>query len=105
MNPRPAGFGATALADTLVLPGLWRFTRLGYRSARRRWRPLSAYLGDRHAVVTQEQRGRDAALPQPHDGHLAAGRAPALDQRYRPQTAHRTFSVDSATSAHSSPRM
>ncbi|MBP6725202.1 MAG: SDR family NAD(P)-dependent oxidoreductase, partial [Halioglobus sp.] len=48
----PVQSGATALADTLVLPGLWRFTRLGYRSARRRWKPLSAYLGDRHAVVT-----------------------------------------------------
>lgn len=41
-----------ALADRLVLPGLWRFTRLGYRNARRRWKPVSAYLGDKHAVVT-----------------------------------------------------
>ena len=48
----PAQSTATALADNLVLPGLWRFTRLGYSSARRRWKPLSAYLGDRHAVVT-----------------------------------------------------
>ncbi len=48
----PVQSSATALADTLVLPGLWRFTRLGYRSARRRWKPLSAYLGGRHAVVT-----------------------------------------------------
>ena len=41
-----------ALADRLVLPGIWRFTRLGYRESRRRWNPVSAYLGDRHAVVT-----------------------------------------------------
>jgi dehydrogenase/reductase SDR family member 12 len=41
-----------ALADRLVLPGLWRFTRLGYRNARKRWKPVSAYLGDKHAVVT-----------------------------------------------------
>lgn len=41
-----------ALADRLVLPGLWRFTRLGYNNARRHWKPLSAYLGDKHAVVT-----------------------------------------------------
>lgn len=41
-----------ALADRLVLPGLWRFTRLGYRESRRRWNPVSAYLGERHAVIT-----------------------------------------------------
>lgn len=43
---------ATVVEDSLVVPGLWRFTKLGYQSARRRWKPLSAYLGERHAVVT-----------------------------------------------------
>lgn len=42
----------TAAADRLVLPGLWRFTRLGYCAARRQWKPLSAYLGDRHMLLT-----------------------------------------------------
>jgi NAD(P)-dependent dehydrogenase (short-subunit alcohol dehydrogenase family) len=41
-----------AVADRLVLPGIWRFTRLGYRESRRRWNPVTAYLGDRHAIVT-----------------------------------------------------
>lgn len=41
-----------ALGDRLVLPGLWRFTRLGYSASRRNWKPVSAYLGDSHAVVT-----------------------------------------------------
>jgi len=41
-----------ATADRLVLPGLWRFTKLGFRESRRRWNPLSAYQGDRHALIT-----------------------------------------------------
>lgn len=42
----------TALADRLVLPGIWRFTRLGYSASRKHWKPLSAYLGERRAVIT-----------------------------------------------------
>lgn len=41
-----------AMADRLILPALWRFTRLGYRNSRKRWNPVSAYLGGKHAVVT-----------------------------------------------------
>ena len=41
-----------ALADRLVLPGIWRFTRLGYRASKKHWKPLSAYLGERHAIIT-----------------------------------------------------
>lgn len=48
----PAQSTAVALTDRLVVPGLWRFTRLGYRSAHRQWKPLSAYLGNKNAVVT-----------------------------------------------------
>ena len=48
----PARSSALALADRLVLPGLWRFTRLGYSASRKGWKPLSAFLGNRHAVVT-----------------------------------------------------
>jgi len=48
----PAASSRTALADRLVLPGIWRFTRLGYATARKRWQPVSAYLGGRHAIVT-----------------------------------------------------
>jgi NAD(P)-dependent dehydrogenase (short-subunit alcohol dehydrogenase family) len=48
----PAPSSRLALADRLVLPGLWRFTRLGFSKSRKHWNPLSAYLGDRHALVT-----------------------------------------------------
>jgi NAD(P)-dependent dehydrogenase (short-subunit alcohol dehydrogenase family) len=41
-----------ATADRLVLPGIWRFTKLGFREARRRWNALSAYQGDRHVLIT-----------------------------------------------------
>jgi len=58
----PAPSRALALADRLLLPGLWRFTRLGYNSARKHWKPVSAYLGDRHAVVTGSTSGIGAAI-------------------------------------------
>ena len=48
----PQASGLLAAADRLILPGLWRFTRLGYRESRRRWKPISAYQGDRHALIT-----------------------------------------------------
>jgi NAD(P)-dependent dehydrogenase (short-subunit alcohol dehydrogenase family) len=48
----PVASRKLALADKLVLPGIWRFTKLGYRSSRKRWKPVSAYLENRHALVT-----------------------------------------------------
>jgi dehydrogenase/reductase SDR family protein 12 len=48
----PKASHALAVADRLVLPGLWRFTRLGFKSASRHWNPVSAYLGDKRAIVT-----------------------------------------------------
>ena len=48
----PEASPALAAADKLILPGLWRFTRLGYQEAKKRWKPLSAYQRDRHAVIT-----------------------------------------------------
>ena len=48
----PSASLLTAAADRLVLPGLWRFTRLGYCAASRHWKPVSAYLGDRHMLIT-----------------------------------------------------
>jgi dehydrogenase/reductase SDR family protein 12 len=35
-----------------VFPGIWRFTKLGYRASRKRWNAVSAYQGDRHALLT-----------------------------------------------------
>ncbi len=48
----PQASRALAAADRLILPGLWRFTKLGYRDSRRRWKPLSAYQGQRHVLIT-----------------------------------------------------
>ncbi|RZV51678.1 MAG: SDR family NAD(P)-dependent oxidoreductase, partial [Pseudomonadales bacterium] len=41
-----------ATADKLLVPGIWRFTSLGFKEAKRRWQPDSAYLGGKHAVIT-----------------------------------------------------
>ena len=48
----PADAERHALADRLILPGMLGFTRFGYQRARRRWKPVSAWLGDRHIVLT-----------------------------------------------------
>jgi NAD(P)-dependent dehydrogenase (short-subunit alcohol dehydrogenase family) len=48
----PEASSILAVADRLILPGIWRFTKLGYRESRRRWNPISAYQGDRHALIT-----------------------------------------------------
>jgi dehydrogenase/reductase SDR family protein 12 len=48
----PKASKVLAVADKLILPGVWRFTRLGYTNSRKRWNPLSAYMNDRHAVIT-----------------------------------------------------
>ncbi|MDJ0794086.1 MAG: SDR family NAD(P)-dependent oxidoreductase [Woeseiaceae bacterium] len=49
-TPQASSF--LAAADRLVLPGIWRFTRLGYRNSRKRWKAVSAFQGNRHAVIT-----------------------------------------------------
>ncbi|MEH6592081.1 MAG: SDR family NAD(P)-dependent oxidoreductase [Halioglobus sp.] len=41
-----------AIADRLVLPGLSRFTRLGYQAASKNFLPMSASIKGRHIVVT-----------------------------------------------------
>ncbi len=48
----PSASNLLSLADRLVLPGIWRFTKLGYRNSRKRWKAVSAYQGDRYALIT-----------------------------------------------------
>lgn len=48
----PAESAAVALADRLLLPGMLRFTRLGYQLARRGWNPVSTWLGGRRVMIT-----------------------------------------------------
>ena len=50
--PAPQASQRLATADRLILPGIWRFTKLGYRESRKRWKPVSAYQGNRHALIT-----------------------------------------------------
>jgi NAD(P)-dependent dehydrogenase (short-subunit alcohol dehydrogenase family) len=54
----------TKVADKLVAPGLLGFTRFGYRAARRHWNPVSAYLGDRHVVITGATSGLGLATAE-----------------------------------------
>ena len=62
-EPPRAAPGAV-LADRLVLPGLLRFTRFGYRGARRDWNPVSAYLRDRHVLITGATSGLGLATAE-----------------------------------------
>ena len=48
----PKASRVLAVADKLILPGVWRFTRLGYSDSHKRWNALSAYMNDRHAVIS-----------------------------------------------------
>jgi len=62
-DPPRAAWGAL-LADKLVVPGMLGFTRFGYRSARRHWNPVSAYLRDRHIVITGATSGLGLATAE-----------------------------------------
>jgi dehydrogenase/reductase SDR family protein 12 len=50
--PVPEASKLNHLSDRLLLPGLVKFTTLGYRRGRRKWVPNSAYLGGKHIVIT-----------------------------------------------------
>jgi len=60
----PRAARSTLLADKLVVPGLLGFTRFGYRSARSHWNPVSAYLRDRHIVITGATSGLGLATAE-----------------------------------------
>jgi NAD(P)-dependent dehydrogenase (short-subunit alcohol dehydrogenase family) len=60
----PRADRGTVLADKLVVPGMLGFTRFGYRSSRSHWNPVSAYLRDRHIVITGATSGLGLATAQ-----------------------------------------
>jgi NAD(P)-dependent dehydrogenase (short-subunit alcohol dehydrogenase family) len=55
--PAPRTPLARRLGDRLLLPGISDFSRLGYRRGRDNWHPMSAYMGDKHVVVTGASTG------------------------------------------------
>jgi len=60
----PRATVGTVLADKLVVPGMLCFTRFGYRSARGHWNAVSAYLRDRHIVITGATSGLGLATAE-----------------------------------------
>ncbi|PLW82691.1 short-chain dehydrogenase [Kineobactrum sediminis] len=55
--PVPEISPANARADHWVLPGLALFSRLGYKKGRKHWYPMSAWMGDKHVVITGASSG------------------------------------------------
>ncbi len=55
--PAPSSTWSNNLADRFVLPGLAKFTRLGYTRSSPSWAPNSSYLGDKHLVITGASSG------------------------------------------------
>jgi dehydrogenase/reductase SDR family member 12 len=100
----PAPSRKLALADKFILPGIWRFTKLGYRSSRKRWKPVSAYLENRHAVVTGATSGVGLAAAKELAGFgvritLVArnrGKADAVCAELRKQTGNPNITVELA---------
>ena len=60
----PRATWSTELGDRLIAPGLLAFTRFGYKAARRQWNPVSAYLGDRHILITGATSGLGLATAE-----------------------------------------
>jgi NAD(P)-dependent dehydrogenase (short-subunit alcohol dehydrogenase family) len=60
----PTQSTSSAIGDKLLLPGIFRFTRFGYRGARKKWNPVSAYMGDKHIVITGATSGLGLATAE-----------------------------------------
>ena len=60
-QPSPEVSRGNRLGDRLLLPGLAQFTRLGYTRGKRKWVPNSAWLGDKHVVITGASAGLGCA--------------------------------------------
>ncbi|NND82079.1 MAG: SDR family NAD(P)-dependent oxidoreductase [Gammaproteobacteria bacterium] len=60
-----------SLADKLVLPGVLTFTKYGYSSAQKDWRPVSASIKNKHVVITGATSGLGLSAAQ-QLAHLGA---------------------------------
>ncbi len=54
----------SVIGDKLLVPGILRFTRFGYRGARKQWNPVSAYMGDKHVLITGATSGLGLATAE-----------------------------------------
>lgn len=62
--PPPGISAANARADRFLPSALSLFTRRGYRRGRKQWNPVSAYMGDRHVVITGATAGLGKATAE-----------------------------------------
>lgn len=53
-----------SLTHQLVLPALWPFTKYGYLQAQKNWLPVSAYVKNKHIVITGASSGLGLATAQ-----------------------------------------
>ncbi|MEH6549750.1 MAG: SDR family NAD(P)-dependent oxidoreductase [Pseudomonadales bacterium] len=63
-NPAPALSAKNARADRWLATALARFSRRGYRQGREDWLPVSAYMGDKHVLITGATSGLGLATAQ-----------------------------------------
>lgn len=62
--PVPLATTGSMLADKLLLPGVFRFTRFGHSRSRSSRNPVSAYLRDRHILITGATSGLGLATAE-----------------------------------------
>ena len=55
--PRPVSTPGNRRAEKLLLPAIAQFTRYGYKKASQHWSPMSAWMGDKHVVITGASSG------------------------------------------------
>ncbi len=55
--PAPKQTFRSTLGDKLVLPGMAQFSKLGYKSSRQKFTPITADLRDKHMVITGASSG------------------------------------------------
>jgi NAD(P)-dependent dehydrogenase (short-subunit alcohol dehydrogenase family) len=51
-NPAPTATSLQKLADTLILPGMYGFTKFGYQRAKKNWKPITANLHGKRVLIT-----------------------------------------------------
>ena len=69
-NPTPKRYTSYDIADKLIFPGLYLFSKYGYKNARKKWHPMSASMADKHVVITGATSGigEAAAYELAHKG-------------------------------------